>query len=506
MKNIENYEKMDLIERFNLFKEKGILNKTGERLVYDLIREKYINLKNGNARILKDKETAKKIAYRNFRGTKETTVLREAPLYNYVFNPRRDDLEYEENGDMYLNSFNVSKTMLSVVRKIKNRIELEDIEKNLDRFPAFKILLENIFVDARSREWYLNRLSLIINERVKVPTAAVIFGEQGSGKGTLVEFLLKPIFGSEYTYVATNKALQRDFNANFENKLYVVFNELKTDLKGNISDEVKALVSDSDLEINAKGINQYVVENTFNCDFFSNHSKALRIEASNRRFSVFQTGPNILNKIAESPFSREEYFAKLEAEKEEFILFIASLNYDKDMAYKVLETEELEAVIESTNTRLDRLITSIKRADYKYLEGKILEIVEMRKEMKESYPADYLVSLEKIRENMKKGIIEKKYLPFLYKMLVNEQETSAIKIGKIMSEVGPEKKGNGKTYRKLQAIYVPVDKEEDISKAVEAKKDELAMLNDEEFITRAYTDPNFNPDDWDIEGVVGGEK
>jgi hypothetical protein len=482
------------IEFLNKFQENGVLNENhGTRLVFDIIREKYLYIRGNNIKVLGEQATAKKLAHKDTPWVPVSELLNECPVVSYVFNPKNDKIEYEENGEKFINSFNVDDTLLFLKDIVKEnedkRIDLKNIDNFMEKhFPAFNILIRNLFTKEESRKWYLNRISSIINTREKIPTAALIYGEQGSGKGTLVEFLIKPIFGKKYTYVADNAALNSSFNSSFENKTFVVFNEIKTDLKGVVIEKIKALVSDTDLEINAKGVQQYTVANTFNCDFFTNHSKAIKIEASNRRFSVFETGPNLLNVIKEKGYSRSEYFNKLEEEKNEFALFVASLDYDIDYAYSVVQNNELEEIIEGTNTRIEQVSRMLKYAEFNKLRDKIEEAVEMLEMANRFYPKNYKDTLKLIEEDMKKGQLQIKFFPFIYNLLIDENESSSHKIGRAFAEIGEKKKGGGKTYRKLAKKYDPMQEVEKEEEKEEKTGEELAKKEDLDAMLAAYED------------------
>jgi hypothetical protein len=77
------------------------------------------------------------------------------------------------------------------------------------------------------------------------------------------------------------------FNAWMRARLAIVVNEIKVDEKRELIEILKPMISESRIEVQAKGADQQMEDNVANWMFFSNFKDAIPISKNGRRFSVF---------------------------------------------------------------------------------------------------------------------------------------------------------------------------------------------------------------------------
>lgn len=124
---------------------------------------------------------------------------------------------------------------------------------------------------------------------MKMGTALVLHGEQGSGKGTLSK-IMELIYGASNFVELGQDALDSRFNDELESRLFVVCNEVMsgTNRSAETANKLKPWVTDSTIYVEQKYEKRKAVENTFNIIFTSNDERPVIIEQSDRRYSVFK--------------------------------------------------------------------------------------------------------------------------------------------------------------------------------------------------------------------------
>lgn len=128
-------------------------------------------------------------------------------------------------------------------------------------------------------------------------TAAVIMhGPQGTGKSIIFQRVLAKIYGRgklpkfNYSVILDQKALQDNFNATWENKLFVLTEEAVTSSdKWQLKNELKELVTGEQIRIRKVFTDAYYQKNQLNLAFLSNEDQPLPLDNSDRRHLVIYT-------------------------------------------------------------------------------------------------------------------------------------------------------------------------------------------------------------------------
>lgn len=158
-------------------------------------------------------------------------------------------------------------------------------------------------------EYLLNFFAHLVQKpQQRMDTALIVRGRQGAGKGILVDFIGKKVLGNRwYAYIDKIGDLFKKFNAQFTNKLLTCVDETRTCEKsrGEISDELKAIITRTQVNIERKGIDVISVSDYNNYIFLTNRDTPLPIEADDRRFFAFDA--------SEKHIGDTEYFAQLAA-------------------------------------------------------------------------------------------------------------------------------------------------------------------------------------------------
>lgn len=144
----------------------------------------------------------------------------------------------------------------------------------------------------------------------KMSSSVIMHGPQGTGKSMVFKTLAK-IYGAgnrrDYSVVLDQKALADNFNADWENKLFVLAEEVVTrsDM-WQLKNELKELVTGDWIRIRKVFTDAYRQRNQINFAFLSNENQPLPLDTDDRRHLVIYTPPQL----------GEEYYREVSEELE----------------------------------------------------------------------------------------------------------------------------------------------------------------------------------------------
>ncbi len=119
----------------------------------------------------------------------------------------------------------------------------------------------------------------------KLYSAVLVWSpEQGSGK-TLLGETMKYIYGANYRKI-DSRELANSFNEWARHRQFVLGDEISIGDKRADSDNLKNMITGSEITINSKGLRQYTVKDCINYYFTSNHPDAVFLEDRDRRFFI----------------------------------------------------------------------------------------------------------------------------------------------------------------------------------------------------------------------------
>jgi hypothetical protein len=146
----------------------------------------------------------------------------------------------------------------------------------------------------------------------KIPWSPMLQSAEGIGKSVFVEVMQKAL-GNIYVYTPKAPELVKSgstFNAWMRAKLMIMVNEIKIDERRELIEILKPMISDKEVEVQSKGVDQEMEDNPANWFFFSNYKDAIPINQNGRRYSIFysclQSEADILN-----AGMNDEYFDRL---------------------------------------------------------------------------------------------------------------------------------------------------------------------------------------------------
>ncbi|MEB8389377.1 DUF5906 domain-containing protein, partial [Rhodobacteraceae bacterium KMM 6894] len=135
----------------------------------------------------------------------------------------------------------------------------------------------------------------------KIPWAPLVQSVEGVGKGIIKE-VMAFVMGEMFWYGPNALELVGNgskFNAWMKDRLMIIVDEVKCDENRRLVEVLKPLISEKQIEIQGKGIDQKKSDNPSNWIFFSNHKEAIPINQNSRRWAIFysavQTEADLFN-------------------------------------------------------------------------------------------------------------------------------------------------------------------------------------------------------------------
>lgn len=122
----------------------------------------------------------------------------------------------------------------------------------------------------------------------KMRTSIVMHGKDGAGKN-LFWGVVRAIYG-KYGGIIGQQELESDFNDWSSQKLFVIANEVisRHELRHQVG-KLKNLITETELQINAKNLPLRVEANRMNLVFFSNELQPIWLDGNDRRYLVVRT-------------------------------------------------------------------------------------------------------------------------------------------------------------------------------------------------------------------------
>lgn len=224
-------------------------------------------------------------------------------------------------------------------------------------------LLDNVFKNATpaERRWFEQWCAYPIqNPGVKMYTCPILFGQlKGTGK-SLIGLSLKEIYGENGAEI-TDTQLEDERNVFAAEKQFVLANEVTGSDKRTMVGRLRNLITQHSVVINKKYQPDYVVRDTINYFFTSNHVDAVYMEDDERRFFVHEVlGPRLVDVDKKKV---EAYDAWFKSGGCASALFHHLLSFDLtgfDPTAPAPDTESKDAMVSASRTELESWAFKLK--------------------------------------------------------------------------------------------------------------------------------------------------
>ena len=248
---------------------------------------------------------------------------------------------------------------------------IREHEKAKGKWDHIKLLIDHAFgYNEACVEHFMNHLAVIFQLRHKPGTAWVLHGTEGTGKGMLVNVVLRGILGS---YVAIKPAgqLEDKFNEWLAQALIAFVDEIEADalMQKSTEGDLRNMITEPTLSIRRMQTAAREIPNYTMLIFSSNRPQPVRIPKGDRRYNVadFQ-GVTLATMLeTEMKMTPSQFIVKLKAELAAFTHYIMERKADVTLASKVVQTEARSLIQELSVTSVDETAIAITTGDFEKL-------------------------------------------------------------------------------------------------------------------------------------------
>lgn len=226
-----------------------------------------------------------------------------------------------------------------------------------------KVIHHALGSDDECFDRFMNWLAYTLQVRDVATTAWIFHGVPGTGKGTLLNLILKPLFGHKHVAIPRMGELEKEFNGFIDRTLIVAVDEFEAAAlqaeKGVMAD-IKRYITEQYIQLrkmhrDARSIRNYTV-----WLFFSNSNAPVTVPRDDRRFNV---GKYQTEKLVITDAERDRISKELQA----FHDYLLYYPVDKDLVITPLMNQDREDLIDLTESAVDVVVNAFLHGDMEHL-------------------------------------------------------------------------------------------------------------------------------------------
>lgn len=211
---------------------------------------------------------------------------------------------------------------------------------------------------------FINWLAYIYQFRKKTTTAWVLSGTEGTGKGSFVKYLLRPVFGNGAVKSVQYGLLNNEYNDFLEQALFVVFEEadaLAAENQPALLAKLRHIIADDPITIRKMRTDPYEAASYVNCLFFSNTFTPVKVPKGDRRY-------NIAERQDKRMFLSPNELKVLQAggELDAFSDLLQRWPVDEAKVIQLIETKARADVHEATSTINQLIAEAVMQGDLQF--------------------------------------------------------------------------------------------------------------------------------------------
>lgn len=216
--------------------------------------------------------------------------------------------------------------------------------------------------DVECTEHFMNWLAFILQQRKRTQTAWVLHGVEGTGKGIMMNRILRPIFGKNQTAIRRMEDLNEPYNGYMKQCFIVFIDEIEAKAllneKGAMA-KLRNFITEPTITIRDMYVTAVEFDN-FTCWIFSsNQSEPVLIPGNDRRFNVgvYQT-----QKLGMTDAELDRIPGELQA----FHDYLLSYAVDLEAVKTPLENEDRSQMIAISESSIDTVAGRLLAGDMEF--------------------------------------------------------------------------------------------------------------------------------------------
>lgn len=219
----------------------------------------------------------------------------------------------------------------------------------------FRIIHHVLGSDADCTVHFVNWLAYILQNRTRTQTAWVLHGTEGTGKGILMNRVLRPIFGRNQTTIRRMEELNEQYNAWMRQCFLVFIDEIEakafTNERG-VMAKIRNFITEPFVTIRQMYASAVECENFTSWIFASNKPEPVIIPKDDRRHNVGKYQPKKLG-MTDAELDR------IPNELQAFHDYLLGYPVDKTAATTVLDNEDRSTMISISESSVDTVTSAL---------------------------------------------------------------------------------------------------------------------------------------------------
>lgn len=210
---------------------------------------------------------------------------------------------------------------------------------------------------------FMNWLATIVQQRDRTRTAWVLHGVPGTGKGVLMNKVLRPLLGENQTALRRMEELNEPYNHWMKSALLVFIDEVQTKALVNergAMAKLKNFITEEIVTIRAMYSGGHESRNYANFIFASNMPDPVSIDKHDRRFNVGRYQPNKL-------VITDAELVQVGKELQSFYDYLSTCKADFDLAGTVLDNEDRNTMVSISESSVDTVGSAVLEGRFEFL-------------------------------------------------------------------------------------------------------------------------------------------
>lgn len=227
----------------------------------------------------------------------------------------------------------------------------------------WKIIHHALGGDIEVTEHFINWLAYILQNRDQAKTAWVLHGTQGTGKGVLMNRILRPIFGAKHTAARRMEDLNEQWNGYIEQCFIVFVDEVEAKALINergVMAKLKNFITEPQVTVRLMHQAAHEVRNYSNWIFASNKTDPVTIDKEDRRFNV---GKYQKDKLV---LTTQELETGIPAELQGFHDYLMAYIVDDQAASTPIDSEDRNNMISISQSSVDTVVSALLEGDFEF--------------------------------------------------------------------------------------------------------------------------------------------
>jgi len=282
------------------------------------------------------------------------------PEWDLIFDPQSTDRV--DTKARVVNTFELTEYMREgVLGKLSNAAAQK--MKNLVLGSVIhKITWHALGEDQSLYDHFINWLAVIVQHRCMTKTAWVLHGTQGTGKGLLMNNILRPLLGSQQTAARRMEEFNEQYNHFMKGCLLVFVDEVQTKALQNeqgVMAKLKNFITEPLVPIRAMYSQGVECKNYTNWIFASNKSDPVSIDMEDRRFNVGKYQPNRLQITPQEIDS-------IPGELQSFYNYLLNYPADIKLAGSIVDSADRQTMISISESSIDTVVRHMHEGEFEF--------------------------------------------------------------------------------------------------------------------------------------------